>query len=179
MLYRCCKSISKNICYSDTFAFTSKQTTYGCKHESQAKEKYFKSTIKDHSKLEVIDSGLVLNPKWPHIGASPDGIVWCECCGRGALEIKCPYCHQGESIDKAATHDKKFCLKKIDGSLSLDKTHAYYYQVQTQMFVCDVSYCEFCAAHLHVMIQSQVSTLSTFIKTPVFGKTAYQKQNIF
>ena len=137
-------SLIKNICYPDAFAFTSKQTTYGCKHESQAKERYFKSTVKDHSKLEVIDSGLVLNPKWPHIGASPDGIVWCECCGRGALEIKCPYCHQGESIDKAATYDKTFCLKKIDGSLNLDKTHAYYYQVQTQMFVCDVSYCDFC-----------------------------------
>lgn len=138
------QSLIKCICYPEAFAFISKQTTYGCKHEKQAKERYCANIKKRHTKFEVHDSGLVLNPKWPYIGASPDGIISCECCGRGTLEIKCPYCHQGESIDTAATHDKAFCLKKIDGSLSLDKKHAYYYQVQTQIFVCNVSYCDFC-----------------------------------
>ena len=27
----------------------------------------------------------------PRLGASPDGVVQCECCGNGVLEIKCPY----------------------------------------------------------------------------------------
>lgn len=61
------KSLIKSICYPDAFAFTSKQTTYGCKHEKQAREKYFASTKIGHNKFEVCDSGLVLNPKWPHI----------------------------------------------------------------------------------------------------------------
>ena len=30
------------------------------------------------------------------------------------------------------------------GSIHLDKKHAYYYQVQTQIFVCEVAYCDFC-----------------------------------
>ena len=33
--------------------------------------------------------GLVLS--YPFLGASPDGLVLCECCGTGALELKCPY----------------------------------------------------------------------------------------
>ena len=25
-------------------------------------------------------------------GASPDGIITCTCCGKGVLEVKCPFC---------------------------------------------------------------------------------------
>ena len=28
---------------------------------------------------------------YPFLGASPDGLVCCSCCGKGLLEIKCPY----------------------------------------------------------------------------------------
>lgn len=78
---------------------------------------YEKVSKSQHQKFSVEENGLFVNPQWPYIGASPDGIVCCLCCGRSALEIKCPYCHQGESIDFAASHDKKFCLKEADGKL--------------------------------------------------------------
>jgi len=39
---------------------------------------------------------------------------------------------------------KGFALKQSDGKLCLDKTHAYYYQIQTQLFVCEVEYTDFC-----------------------------------
>ena len=38
----------------------------------------------------------------------------------------------------------KFCLKTADDGLALDHTHDYYYQVQTQLFVLNVEYCDFC-----------------------------------
>ena len=90
------------------------------------------------------DAGLVLNPKWPHIGASPDGAISCSCCGRGVVEIKCPYCRRSDDILDTIAHDKNFCLKRgPDEACYLDRSHAYYYQVQTQLFVCDVAYCDF------------------------------------
>ena len=47
----------------------------------------------------------------------------------------------------AASNDKNFCLKTdTDGALHLDPDHAYYYQIQTQLFICDVNYCDFCVA---------------------------------
>jgi len=49
-----------------------------------------------------LDSGLVVNPQWPFIGACPDGVIECDCCGRGVLEIKCPYCHRDSSVLAAA-----------------------------------------------------------------------------
>ena len=40
---------------------------------------------------------------------------------------------------------ESFCLKRDDkGSLHLDHSHSYYYQVQTQLFACSVQYCDFC-----------------------------------
>jgi len=93
--------------------------------------------------MSVVECGLVINPEWPHLGASPDGIVQYTCCGKGVLEIKikCPCCKHDQHIEVTAAS----CLTKAaDGSLQLDRSHAYYYQVHTQIFICNVEYCDFC-----------------------------------
>ena len=96
-----------------------------------------------HQDFKVNDNGFIINPQWPFLGATPDGSVSCACCGMGVVEIKCPYCHRGETVE-TASQDKKFCLiKNSDGKLALDHTHAYYYQIQTQLFVANVEYCDF------------------------------------
>ena len=40
--------------------------------------------------------------------------------------------------------DTQFCLIQQGDSLHLDHSHAYYYQIQAQLFVCDVQHCDFC-----------------------------------
>ena len=98
-----------------------------------------------HFGLMIKESGLCINTKWPHIG----GIVECECCGVGVLEIKCPFSHKGYSILNATRDDKQFCLKKsCNGTINLDKEHTYYYQIQTQLHVLDVQYCDSCVCTL-------------------------------
>ena len=83
-------------------------------------------------------------PQWPLIGASPDEIISCQCHGTGIFELKCPYCRHDDAIESAAIKDAKFYLQKQDnGSLLLDHGHVYYYQVQTQLRVCDVNFCDF------------------------------------
>ena len=47
-------------------------------------------------------------------------------------------------LKTAVSEDPKFCVKEIDGEIRLDNTHSYYYQVQMQMFICDVGYSDFC-----------------------------------
>ena len=137
------QSLIKSVYYPEAFGFSSKQTSWGCKHERKGRDMYIKIIKPKHKDHQVKESGFVINPEWPFIGASPDGVIDCSCCGRGVLEIKCPYCHRESSLYTAAAQDPKFCLKESNDSLGLDSTHSYYYQIQTQMFVCNVEYSDF------------------------------------
>ena len=51
-----------------------------------------------HPDFSLSVSGLVVNPAWPFLGASPDGIINCTCCGMGVLEIKCPFTCKDQSF---------------------------------------------------------------------------------
>ena len=101
-----------------------------------------KKVIKEHTNVTVYNSGLLIDSKWTFIGASPDGIVCCELCN---LEIKCPYCHRGESIASAASEGSRFCLQAAsDRTLYLDHSHPYYNEVKTQLFISDLDHHDFC-----------------------------------
>ena len=88
------------------------------------------------------ESGLVINPLLPyvHIAATPDEIVQCTCCGMGVVEAKCPYKCRAVSF-KEACNDPSFflcCNPTESNHFSLRSKHAYYYQVQLQIKLCEV-----------------------------------------
>ena len=43
-----------------------------------------------------------------------------------------------------ATTDKDFCLDVVGDHMALMHRHPSYYQVQAQLHVCDVDFCDFC-----------------------------------
>ena len=114
---------------------------WGIENEQNVREQYFGQIKDDHTELSCTLSGLCVNPKYPHLGATPDGIVKCDCCGNGLIEIKCPYKHK-ESHPHSVV-DNKFCLEHVDGLVRLKKTHEYYYQIQGQLAICEMVYCDF------------------------------------
>lgn len=89
----------------------------------------------------ISKAGLFVDVEKPYIGASPDGIIQCRCCGMGSLEVKCPFsCKDKLPDDNSST----FCMmKKDDDTWMLKRDHSYYYQVQTQLHVCRLSYGDF------------------------------------
>ena len=92
----------------------------------------------------MADCGLHVNQKWPFLGASPDEQVFCECCGKGLCEIKCPYKYKDTTLGIAAK-DSSFwpSCNENGGGLNLDMGHPYYYQVQCQLFVTGLENCDF------------------------------------
>ena len=137
------QSFIKSICYPEAFCFTTPTVSWGCTHEQSACDSYKELRKTTRVRFSIADSGLVLNPKWPHLGASPDRIVECDCCRRRVVEIKCPYCHRHDAVETVAL-EKQSCLAAVDdGALQLDHSRAYYYQVQAQMYICNVDYCDF------------------------------------
>ena len=127
-------SLIKAVCYPDRFRFTSKATDWGCSHEKLARDMFLEQFRLDHPTAKIEDVGFFINPEVPYIGASPDGLLSCECCGIHVIEVKCPYCKKDTMLD---VEEKGFYLKKDQhGSLKLDRDHAYFYQIQTQLGVC-------------------------------------------
>ena len=46
-------------------------------------------------------TGLCVNPSFPHLGVSPDGLISCDSCGLRLLEIKWPYSVRNATPDQA------------------------------------------------------------------------------
>ena len=84
-----------------------------------------------------------MNPSLPWLGASPDGIVMGPSeISVGLLEIKCPYTHLLSTVEEA-TDDSNFFAELSDGKVTLKKQHKHYYQVQGQMALAKVTWCDF------------------------------------
>ena len=82
-----------------------------CTHEKEAIEAYITTVSKKHSDMQVRECGLHIVPEMPLLGASPDGIVSCHCCGKGVIEVKCPF---NTKMDFQIHHLKKLCVSKME-----------------------------------------------------------------
>ena len=117
---------------------------WGREHEEIARDEYFAWADENHDSLTIRDSGLVINPAFPYLGAMPDGVITCDCCGVGLVEIKCPYKYKDvHPTALVALSDPGYCLKESSGVVTLSQNHTYYHQIQAQMSICDIDYCDF------------------------------------
>lgn len=118
-------------------------TQWGKDHESDAIASFTEIYSSEHENARVDRCGLYICKSLFFLGASPDSIISCSCCGKGVLEVKCPYKYRSSDRDElllASASDRNFCL---DGNLVLKKSHKYYAQVQCQMGVTETSRCSF------------------------------------
>lgn len=67
---------------------------WGIQHEDECRQAYSSHQTHQHTNFEIELSGFAINSQHPFLGATPDGIISCDCCGKGALEIKCPFKHR-------------------------------------------------------------------------------------
>ncbi|KAM4528256.1 uncharacterized protein PAE49_000194 [Odontesthes bonariensis] len=95
--------------------------SYGNKHERRARRAYEKMMGQGHEGFSCMGSGLWMNPKWPYMGSSPDGMVVCDCHGNGICEIKCPYSQRDEANLRLNAGQKGFCLTTDGGKVMLDR----------------------------------------------------------
>lgn len=76
-------SLLKSICYPLTKKLKNAAIEWGKIHEVDGKKAYIEKLKNDHINFSMTFSGLVINPNVPYLGASPDGIINCDCCGKG------------------------------------------------------------------------------------------------
>lgn len=102
----------------------------------------------------VFNCGLVINPDFPWLGASPDRLAYDPNARplTGGLEGSeiywiCTKDNTNGNIENEANNKKNakksFCLKIKDGHLQLDENHNYFYQVQGQEGVSGIEWFDF------------------------------------
>ena len=74
------------------------------------------------------------------LGCSSDGNIDCRMCGRFLLEVKCSVKFKG-FYSRTALKMSSICVQNNDGTLILKTSLPYYYQIQGQMAVRDISKC--------------------------------------
>ena len=62
---------------------------WGISNEPNACKAFMKGK-KQHEEFCYQPAGLFINPDFPHLSASPDGLISCKCCGEGLLESNVP-----------------------------------------------------------------------------------------
>lgn len=103
----------------------------GLDMEPAAVEEYCRAREVNHYRC-----GFLIHPDAPWMGSSPDGIVY-DPKGQsvhGLVEIKCP---------NVASYVDCPYIKISEGTHSLRKSHAYFWQIQGQMLISGLDWCDF------------------------------------
>ncbi|KAL7388224.1 hypothetical protein ABVT39_009441 [Epinephelus coioides] len=135
-------STVRKMCYP-TALVTTPDMRWGIEHEEAARSVYQAKQAPHHTDLKIELSGFNINPVFPQVGASPDGVLHYVCCQKGCLEIKCPAKHKNNTVQEACDGDRDFCLHVVGNKFQLKRGHRYYTPVQTQIFVTESTYCDF------------------------------------
>ncbi len=94
----------------------------------------------------VTASGVIINPTYCFLGASPDGAVYDPFNSMqpyGFLEVKCPYSARNLTPTEACGVNGFYCRLNSVGQLELKENHNYYAQVQGQMAIGERPWCDF------------------------------------
>lgn len=108
----------------------------------QTYETVARNFIRNEHKVKLLRKvGLISSPYFPYLGASPDGLFQTD-DDTYLLEIKCIFNPEGKDIDELSNRSN-FCLNKSSGEWKLKHNHPYYYQMQGQLALSNLSKCQF------------------------------------
>ncbi|XP_034239421.1 uncharacterized protein LOC117644250 [Thrips palmi] len=122
---------------------------YGSAMEGKARRAYIQSLKEVDPSLDVIETGMWVNPKYPMLSCSPDGVIVDVNGFLKLLEIKCPAVLKGIDPAKFETLPKNqlksFCLKRCQttGKIELKRNHKWHFQVQMSMDILKLDKCDF------------------------------------
>jgi hypothetical protein len=111
---------------------------HGLAMEPHAKRK-LRELLSCHKKIAYTETGLVIKQDEPFLAASPDMLISCLCHGKAVCEIKCPYSIR----DETPTSTNLAYLTTRNNRTTVNTSHKYFSQMQTQMAILNVQSCYF------------------------------------
>ena len=114
--------------------------------------KYMQSN--GHPGLHTEKDGFVVHPEKCWLGASPDAWVIdpSVSCSFGIAEFKCPFSMAKNTV----CNEESFYCSFINGRPRLERNHQYFHQVQLQLYVTGVKWCDFCEYTLKAVFVERI-----------------------
>ena len=130
---------------TSTKNFKSRHTGFGQAAEPTALAMYKRDMEKLYGvNVNIEDIGLVVNPAFSHLGASPDGFVTINTNPPtyGLAEVKTLSKYSHLTPAEAANMPDMFISLDDNGKIRLDRKDKRYYQIQGQLFICGMDWCD-------------------------------------
>ena len=108
--------------------------------EQHAKKEYKSIIPVGHKHFKSNECCLLIDKEYSFLGASPDLVISCACYGKGICEIKA---RKSIKDQTPSMKNYKHLVKNDRGLSTLSKTSEYYTQIQGQMAIVGVDYCDF------------------------------------
>ena len=112
---------------------------YGRDMEPIAVEEFIKYFKKHHKDVRYRECGIFIDKTKQYLGASPDLLIECSCCGEAVVEIKNPFSIANEI---PSPHNLSY-LCMCNGRVALKQQHQYFAQVQGEMAITKRPLCYF------------------------------------
>ena len=103
-------------------------------------EMYIKVFEKEHKDTSYRECGFFLDERKQYLGAFPDLVIECSCCGKGVLEIQCPYPIANEI---PSPENLSYLIHASNEQVTLNQNHQYFAQIQGQMAITKRKWCQF------------------------------------
>ena len=112
---------------------------HGRDMEPIAVEEFIKYFKKHHKDVRYRECDIFIDKTKQYLGASPDLLIECSCCGEAVVEIKNPFSIANEipSVDNLSY------LSMCNGQVALKQQHQYFAQVQGEMAITKRPLCYF------------------------------------
>lgn len=159
--------------------FTNEAIAWGVKYEKKAIEMFTEAFQNAHQDAKITPAGLFICDDLFILGASPDALVECSCCGQAVVEVKTSFKYRMcdvAGLTSAAAADSSFCL---DTNLQLKSSHKYYTQVQCQMGVTGRHSCQFVLYTTNAILVQNIPYNPTVFGRVKTNSTALFRQSIF
>ena len=127
--------------------------TYGTDMEIEAVSTFVEYITNYHQDCIISECGLILDETMRYIGASPERLMSCSCCGKACIEIKYPY-----SINYTEPNEQNLDYLYKDGdAVKVKQNHKYFTQCFMRMGVTKTKTAYFGVRNIHGMVIDKVT----------------------
>lgn len=153
-----------------------KSISYGKNNEAKAAEKYVTYMEASGLPFNISESGVIVSKDMLWLAASPDRKVTAV-NDYGLVEIKCPYTLRNLTPEEACQEPTFYC-DLLDGNPKLQRNHSYYYQIQGQLGISGMKWCDFVCFFQRGLIIERIQFDEEFWKTMISKLTTFYQQHI-